>query len=64
MEPSQNNNKMAQMHPGVYIEEVPNGIYTITEVPTSVTAFIGRLRISPLQAESQNHIRIPVSHPF
>ena len=29
-------------YPGVYIEEVPSGVRTITGVPTSVAAFIGR----------------------
>lgn len=29
-------------YPGVYIEEVPSGVHTITGVSTSVTAFLGR----------------------
>ena len=29
-------------YPGVYIEEVPSGVRTITGVATSITAFIGR----------------------
>ncbi|MFJ3789652.1 phage tail sheath family protein [Kitasatospora sp. NPDC090091] len=28
--------------PGVYIEEIPSGVHTITGVATSVTAFVGR----------------------
>jgi phage tail sheath protein FI len=32
----------ALSYPGVYIEEIPSGVRTITGVPTSVTAFIGR----------------------
>src|SRR6266436_1304892 len=28
-------------YPGVYIEEVPSGVHTITGVSTSVTAFVG-----------------------
>src|SRR4051812_9284365 len=28
-------------YPGVYIEEIPSGVHTITGVSTSVTAFIG-----------------------
>src|SRR4030095_5692242 len=28
-------------YPGVYIEELPSGVRTITGVPTSVTAFVG-----------------------
>jgi len=31
-------------YPGVYIEELPSGVRTITGVATSVTAFIGRTR--------------------
>ncbi len=29
-------------YPGVYIEEIPSGVHTITGVPTSITAFLGR----------------------
>jgi hypothetical protein len=29
-------------YPGVYIEEIPSGVHTITGVATSITAFIGR----------------------
>ncbi len=29
-------------YPGVYIQEVPSGVHTITGVATSITAFIGR----------------------
>jgi uncharacterized protein len=29
-------------HPGVYIEEVPSGVRTLTGVATSITAFVGR----------------------
>jgi len=32
----------ALTYPGVYIEELPSGVRTITGVPTSVTAFVGR----------------------
>ena len=28
-------------HPGVYIEEIPSGVHTLTGVSTSITAFIG-----------------------
>lgn len=34
-------------YPGVYIEEIPSGVRTITGVSTSVTAFIGRTRKGP-----------------
>ncbi len=29
-------------YPGVYVEEIPSGVHTITGVATSITAFIGR----------------------
>ncbi len=35
-------------YPGVYIEELPSGVRTITGVSTSVTAFIGRARRGPV----------------
>src|SRR5215469_5318822 len=28
-------------YPGVYIEEIPSGVHTITGVATSITAFVG-----------------------
>ena len=31
-------------YPGVYVEEIPSGVRTITGVATSVTAFVGRTR--------------------
>ena len=34
--------------PGVYIEEIPSGVRTITGVATSVTAFIGRAKRGPV----------------
>ncbi len=34
----------ALTYPGVYIQEVPSGVRTITGVATSITAFIGRAR--------------------
>ena len=34
-------------YPGVYVEEIPSGVRTITGVSTSVTAFIGRARKGP-----------------
>ncbi len=40
---------MAQLsYPGVYIEEVPSGVRTITGVATSITAFFGRTMKGPL----------------
>ncbi len=34
-------------YPGVYIEEIPSGVRTITGVSTSVTAFVGRALKGP-----------------
>ena len=33
---------VATTYPGVYVEEIPSGVRTITGVATSITAFIGR----------------------
>ncbi len=33
---------IAPTYPGVYVEEIPSGVRTITGVATSITAFIGR----------------------
>jgi phage tail sheath protein FI len=35
-------------YPGVYIEEIPSGIRTITGVATSITAFVGRAKQGPV----------------
>lgn len=35
-------------YPGVYVEEIPSGVRTITGVATSVTAFVGRARRGPI----------------
>ncbi len=35
---------VAPTYPGVYIEEVPSGVRTITGVATSITAFVGRAK--------------------
>jgi phage tail sheath protein FI len=37
----------APTYPGVYIEEIPSGVRTITGVATSITAFIGRTMRGP-----------------
>ena len=34
-------------YPGVYVEEIPSGVRTITGVATSITAFVGRTRRGP-----------------
>lgn len=35
---------IAPTYPGVYVEEIPSGVRTITGVATSITAFIGRAK--------------------
>jgi phage tail sheath protein FI len=35
-------------YPGVYLEEIPSGVRTITGVATSITAFIGRAQRGPV----------------
>src|SRR6266699_2812305 len=35
-------------YPGVYIEEIPSGVHTITGVATSITAFMGRALQGPV----------------
>ena len=37
-------------YPGVYIEEIPSGVHTITGVATSVAAFVGTFERGPLNA--------------
>src|SRR5713226_7642659 len=39
---------VAPTYPGVYIEEIPSGVRTITGVATSITAFIGRAARGPV----------------
>src|SRR3954470_11921069 len=38
----------ALTYPGVYVEEIPSGVHTITGVSTSVTAFVGRAARGPV----------------
>jgi uncharacterized protein len=40
-------------YPGVYIEEIPSGVRTITGVATSVGAFVGTFRKGPLNEAVQ-----------
>ena len=42
----------AVSYPGVYVEEIPSGVRTLTGVATSVTAFLGKA------------VRGPVNLPF
>jgi phage tail sheath protein FI len=39
---------VALTYPGVYIEELPSGVRTITGVATSITAFVGRALRGPI----------------
>src|ERR1041384_1304361 len=34
-------------YPGVYVEEIPSGVHTITGVATSIAAFVGRAQRGP-----------------
>jgi len=45
-------------YPGVYIEEVPSGVRTITGVATSITAFIGRAPRGPLDSDAKSPVRV------
>ncbi len=42
-------------YPGVYIEELPSGVRTITGVSTSTTAFVGRARKGPVDIPVEIH---------
>jgi uncharacterized protein len=44
---------IAPTYPGVYIEELPSGVRTITGVSTSVTAFLGSFSRGPLNTPVQ-----------
>jgi phage tail sheath protein FI len=39
---------VAPTYPGVYVQEIPSGVRTITGVPTSITAFVGRTLWGPV----------------
>ncbi|MFZ0869168.1 MAG: phage tail sheath family protein, partial [Rhodanobacter sp.] len=45
-------------YPGVYIEEIPSGVRTITGVATSITAFIGRALMGPTDADPDGPVVI------
>jgi Bacteriophage tail sheath protein len=42
-------------YPGVYIEEVPSGVHTITGVATSIAAFVGRAKRGPIEDPKMIH---------
>jgi phage tail sheath protein FI len=45
---------MAQVsYPGVYVEEVPSGVHTITAVSTSIGAFLGRASKGPINVATR-----------
>src|SRR5215469_6976283 len=39
---------VAPTYPGVYVEELPSGVHTITGVSTAVAAFIGNFAQGPM----------------
>jgi len=44
---------IALTYPGVYVEEIPGGVRTITGVSTSVTAFIGFTARGPINVPTR-----------
>ena len=46
---------VAATYPGVYIEEIPSGVRTITGVATSITAFIGKALRGPTDQADHDH---------
>jgi phage tail sheath protein FI len=38
----------AVSYPGVYVQEVPSGVHTITGVATSIAAFLGQTKEGPI----------------
>jgi phage tail sheath protein FI len=48
----------ALTYPGVYIEEIPSGVRTITGVATSITAFVGRAARGPADADTESPVII------
>ncbi len=48
----------ALTYPGVYIEEIPSGVRTITGVATSITAFVGRAARGPVDADAESPVII------
>src|SRR5438128_1355675 len=45
-------------YPGVYIEEIPSGVRTITGVATSITAFVGRALRGPTDEDEDAPVTI------
>lgn len=46
----------ALTYPGVYVEEIPSGVRTITGVATSITAFIGRASRGPVDGDDASPV--------
>jgi uncharacterized protein len=44
---------VAPTYPGVYVEELPSGVHTITGVSTAVTAFLGYFSQGPMDTATQ-----------
>lgn len=40
---------VAVSYPGVYVEEIPSGVHTITGVATSIAAFVGWAAQGPIK---------------
>jgi phage tail sheath protein FI len=49
---------VALTYPGVYVEEIPSGVRTITGVATSMTAFVGRARRGPVDDDERSPVRV------
>ncbi|MGO4700709.1 phage tail sheath family protein [Dyella sp. 2RAB6] len=45
-------------YPGVYIEEIPSGVRTITGVATSIAAFVGRAAKGPIDADVDGPVTV------
>ncbi len=48
----------ALTYPGVYVEEIPSGVRTITGVATSITAFVGRAAGGPSDGDPESPVII------
>jgi phage tail sheath protein FI len=54
---------VAPTYPGVYVEEIPSGVRTITGVATSITAFIGRaLRGPDCSSPGPDHVPVTINN--
>src|SRR5947209_679134 len=53
----------ALTYPGVYIQEVPSGVRTLTGVATSITAFVGRAAAGPI-CTATSHDQPPMLTSF